>query len=700
MTSQASCFLEQTEERVVHRDSCLVCHSPLGVDGQPHGIEQAHPGLSCVQCHGGTARSCDGELGGTDGEPTCDGTWLYDKELAHVSPGDSPIYLKNLASFELDAADPAYLRFVNPGDLRVAYEACGPCHDAITDRVISSTMAHTAGEVSVARYRAGAQPSPQGSYGASAVTDSNHDPDNPCQSGAYELYVPPTLESSVVAEADLQTVIAAAQDQYMAKSCLRCHLSSFGENRFMGDFRSSGCTACHMNYAENGLSKSADPTIEKQAPPHPIEHVLTKYPTIETCTHCHYRGSRIGPSYQGYRERARLDLNPADPGSLARALHGHDQNYYLRDENLNNDWDETPPDVHFEAGMHCVDCHTEVDVHGDGHLYNDTKCVVSVRCEDCHGNARARAQVETAEQALREDGEMIVLDTKITELSLEVPQVLDSITVGHARYSDAAVQSMGLFDDGASHLDELDCTTCHAGWVPTCYGCHVTVDMTKDKSYHANGEKTAGSPSAGRSWVSLFDMVLMRSIDGKIGLTQPTERFFMTVVDASESAERGKAPVIENAPRVFRDVNGHIMPGFGQRTVDPHTTQRRSQFMACDRCHSVGSVTSPDNEVLLDITHGFGSERYLYEACDITQPETRCEPGAAAMTYRLDAIQTREGEPLVVVGHEGEQVSRPLTLDEIQRMRDVLVPDAVPLSTEIPADAESNPFWPGPVNVR
>ena len=236
-----------------------------------------------------------------------------------------------------------------------------------TDRVIRSTMAHTAGELSVARYRAGAQDTPRGTYGAIAVTDPNFDEDDPCQSESFEPYIPPDLGADEVQNDDLQSLLAKAQDQYMAKSCLRCHLSSFGENRFMGDFRSSGCTACHMNYGENGLSQSADPTIEKQAPPHALEHVLTKAPTTETCTTCHYRGSRIGPSYQGYRERGRQGLNPPDPGALGRSLHGHDQNYYLRDENLNNDWDETPPDVHFEAGMHCIDCHGEVDVHGDGH---------------------------------------------------------------------------------------------------------------------------------------------------------------------------------------------------------------------------------------------------------------------------------------------------------------------------------------------
>ena len=205
--------LKQTKERVVHRVSCLVCHQPLDEAGEPHGIEQAHPFLSCVDCHGGTARSCDGEITTVDGEPACSGEWLYDKDLAHVSPGDGPEYLKNLTSFELDEVDPAYLRFVNPGDLRAAYTACGPCHDEITDRVIRSTMAHTAGEISVARYRAGVQEDSRGIYGAIAVTDPDYDENNPCQSESYELYLPPDLEKDEVQNDNLQSLLAKAQDQ-------------------------------------------------------------------------------------------------------------------------------------------------------------------------------------------------------------------------------------------------------------------------------------------------------------------------------------------------------------------------------------------------------------------------------------------------------------------------------------------------------
>ena len=118
--------------------------------------------------------------------------------------------------------------------------------------------------------------------------------------------------------------------------------------------------------------------------------------------------------------------------------------------------------------------------------------------------------------------------------------------------------------------------------------------------------------------------------------------------------------------------------------------------MACDRCHTVGDPEAPDNELLLDISHGFGSKRFPEEACDVTRPEAGCEPGMNRTTYQLDAIQTRDGDPLVAVGHPDPIESRPLTLEEIAKMRAVIVPGDSPehIHTPIPEGAESDPFWP------
>ena len=48
-------------------------------------------------------------------------------------------------------------------------------------------------------------------------------------------------------------------------------------------------------------------------------------------------------------------------------------------------------DVHFERGMHCIDCHFLQDVHGDGHVYSTNWDAIEIECEDCHGaNAQRR----------------------------------------------------------------------------------------------------------------------------------------------------------------------------------------------------------------------------------------------------------------------------------------------------------------------
>ncbi len=56
------------------------------------------------------------------------------------------------------------------------------------------------------------------------------------------------------------------------------------------------------------------------------------------------------------------------------------------------------PDIHFEAGMHCLDCHTN-DLHGDGTVY-ETRWQVAGRaqCTDCHeALPTAGVEMHTAE---------------------------------------------------------------------------------------------------------------------------------------------------------------------------------------------------------------------------------------------------------------------------------------------------------------
>ncbi|MDQ8038709.1 MAG: multiheme c-type cytochrome, partial [Pedobacter sp.] len=94
------------------------------------------------------------------------------------------------------------------------------------------------------------------------------------------------------------------------------HLWFLGTNEQPGDYRSSGCTACHTVYANdrnplhssvyayagnNGETQTADPTIARNEPGHPIKHVFTRAIPSSQCMTCHMHQPNIFVnSFYGY----------------------------------------------------------------------------------------------------------------------------------------------------------------------------------------------------------------------------------------------------------------------------------------------------------------------------------------------------------------------------------------------------------------
>ena len=93
-------------------------------------------------------------------------------------------------------------------------------------------------------------------------------------------------------------------------------LSMPGTNDHPGDYRSSGCTACHVVYANDrspvhsgpyavhgnqGFSSQIDPTIPKNESGHPIRHEFTRSIPTSTCIVCHiHPGTNMESTYLGY----------------------------------------------------------------------------------------------------------------------------------------------------------------------------------------------------------------------------------------------------------------------------------------------------------------------------------------------------------------------------------------------------------------
>ncbi len=93
-------------------------------------------------------------------------------------------------------------------------------------------------------------------------------------------------------------------------------LNFLGTNDHAGDYRSSGCSGCHVIYANDrspvhsgpyarfgnqGTSFSPDPTIPKNCSGHPISHQFTLAIPSSQCIVCHiHPGTNVMNSYLGF----------------------------------------------------------------------------------------------------------------------------------------------------------------------------------------------------------------------------------------------------------------------------------------------------------------------------------------------------------------------------------------------------------------
>jgi len=122
-----------------------------------HPTKTVH--LACTDCHGGNS-----SISVSEGADPKSSEYKSAKEKAHVQPHD-PIFKNRSAvpewSTQNGSRKPAeYVKFVNPGDLRVAPETCGGagCHASETRAVSNSMMTHTGMLWGAALYNNGGYP--------------------------------------------------------------------------------------------------------------------------------------------------------------------------------------------------------------------------------------------------------------------------------------------------------------------------------------------------------------------------------------------------------------------------------------------------------------------------------------------------------------------------------------------------------------
>jgi hypothetical protein len=340
-------LLQQTDAEATGKSAgCITCHQNTG---DPHCKETVR--LGCVDCHGGDATATT-------------------KDRAHVPPRHPeawPTSAKPVRTYTLlNHESPEFIRFINPGDLRIAHISCGTadCHPKEVLQVRKSMMTNGCMLWNAAAYNNGTIPVKHAAFGESY---SMHGVPQRIQS------VPPpteeeTAKHGVVATIDPLPRFEISQpanvfriferggrfrpevgiperDEDPGRPRTRLSnrglgtenrtdpgvitltktrlfdptLSFLGTNDKPGDYRSSGCTACHMVYANDrspvhsgfyakfghsGLSFSKDPTIPKNEPGHPIQHAFAPGNAIPSsqCMICHvHPGTTVMNSYFGYQ---------------------------------------------------------------------------------------------------------------------------------------------------------------------------------------------------------------------------------------------------------------------------------------------------------------------------------------------------------------------------------------------------------------
>jgi hypothetical protein len=527
--------------------------------------------------------------------------------------------------------------YANPSDLRVIDQTCAACHLDKVDNAKKSLHATMAGMIGATRYDWGVQ-------------------DRASHFGTYDIsdddgIVPPGAVGSLTKiprydPGSPDGFNNSPADDYLRNQCLRCHLWSGGHER-AGDYRNSGCAACHMVYNDDGRYTGGDQAILAcQDDPACMEslgrkafprlHQLTpKIPEFQ-CIHCHNRGGRTGVSFIGTMESDAYGSPWTATGGKQPQLHGKNYNHLSAD-------------IHYERGMSCIDCHTGQDLMGDGNIWQKKEQAVEIECTDCHGTIDQISTGQTSwgnplPNIVVHADQTVALTSKLYGTQHNVPQIANATppppSMGHT-----AMRGV------AKHMEVLECYGCHARWTPQCYGCHAkqdlrstgrdwidplenTTDPTKTaKKAAADASQLAYGWSETRSYLRWETPVIGINATTEGNLVAPfipgCQVFFTQI------GQDGNA-IIHN--QTYTTVDG--TSGIAQNPIQPHTISDRPR--RCEDCHN--------NTKAL----GLGTGTYV--------PFFNLLP----ISFELERIVDETGTQIQATNHEG---ARPFNAVELEAMQ-------------------------------
>ncbi|HEX8495285.1 MAG TPA: hypothetical protein VF658_20910 [Pyrinomonadaceae bacterium] len=346
-------------------EGCLACHGQTEPMHRPPRTPPDETGelvdgrdgqsLTCTYCHGGNPVESK------------------DKEKAHVQPRFPDSWKRN---GKQSAANPErtntllaresreFVRFINPGDLRISEQTCGACHSTETRNVSNSMMRHGAMLWGAALYNNGGYPIKDTRFGESYSDETGAperliqvpQPDREAmQRRGFVPYLDPLPRWEISQPGNVLRVFERGgkrrlevglpdKDEDPGKPdkglsargfgsqqrtdpvylglqktrLLDPTLNFLGTNDHPGDYRSSGCTACHVIYANDsslihssklyaafgneGRTSTKDKSFDsvRNEPGHPIRHQLTSRIPTSQCMVCHmHPGTNMVATYLG-----------------------------------------------------------------------------------------------------------------------------------------------------------------------------------------------------------------------------------------------------------------------------------------------------------------------------------------------------------------------------------------------------------------
>lgn len=342
-------------------EGCLTCHNKIEpmhrynargdvFDELDEGKDAQ--GLTCTSCHGGNPAATT-------------------QKDAHVQPrfpkewdcnqnGECSSRNPERTNTLLAKESREFVRFINPGDFRVVSQACGECHSDENRNASRSMMAHGAMLWGAALYNNGGYPIKDARFGESYSEEGNaqaliQQPAPTAEQRAFKGYLDileplPRWELSqpgnilrVFERGGRRRLEVALPDKeeengkpdkglsprglgtnnrtdpvYLGLQKTRLldpTLNFLGTNDHAGDYRSAGCTACHVIYANDtsvaasgqyaaagnqGFTQSADTSIPRRESGHPIKHQFTSQIPTQQCMTCHmHPGTNMVATYLG-----------------------------------------------------------------------------------------------------------------------------------------------------------------------------------------------------------------------------------------------------------------------------------------------------------------------------------------------------------------------------------------------------------------